>query len=703
MAHPRAPRMDERATDRSRRRRRAIGAAAATGVLGLVALLAVDAAWFAHGFSATWHATIDGRREVLTTTTEHRVLFPNVHRPLARVVQGWPFDRLGVPEALPAIDVDLRARLAVPGRHTYLAADAVREVEIYVDDVRVAAHDAVEPGEHDLRVRWQAQPEMQGDSGRNRRSDSARFELLWGPAPNPASPVPASALTPADGAWSGGRTTFWVLALAALAFTAFWVFGIVDVARHQDRVRRIGLLATAVVVAMAIGYRAFDHDVMPEFRENADELFATWNGWSLLHDGTTRGWSLWAYDYHGLVDVEEVRFFGEHRSVISPYFEHPPLLHLLAGVAAHLGGAEHWLEAKLAHTRWVPILLGGLCALLIVRITRRIQPSGPAPWLAGLLYAVIPSIVLQTRVIKEEALLTVLVTGMVFFFQRWRDDGHRTRDLALAAICAGASVLTKVPAIVYLPALVMLVAAERGQLRRAGIALAIGLGVSALLPLFGAVIDWEAFVYTLQRQGGRPVHWNLFPRWFDATMINHNFIGRGWILFLWLGFVGAVLRRGPREVAPVIVPLIAYMCAIAIGTGNWTFGWYIVPFYPLLCVGAGLFLARLWDRPDLLSGTLFVVLLVMYTMNFTLDVHYAKQPGSWGHLRAVVTLFVVGSLAPYAAVQVWRESRLAQRAARLATALGLATVVAVSGWFVLRYDTLYESHHALDGDEYFTR
>lgn len=696
--------MDERATDRMRRRRRAIAAAAAVGVLGIVTLLGVDAAWFAHGWSATWYAPVEGHREALTTTTEHRVSFPNVHRPLARVVQGWPFDRLGVPEELPAIDVDLRARLTVPaGRPMHLDAHAAREAAITVDGSPLGPDDAVAAGDHDLVVRWQAQPAMQGDSGRDRHSDSASFELLWGPAPHPSSAVPATALVPADGAWSGGRPTFYVIGLATLVFVAFWIFGIVDLEKHRERVRRLGLLATAAVVALSIGYRAFDHDVMPEFRENADELFATWNGWSLLHDGTTRGWSLWSYDYHGLVDVEEVRFFGEHRSVISPYFEHPPLLHLLVGVAAHLGGANHWLEAKLDHTRWVPILLGGLCTLLIVLITRRIEPLGPSPWLAGLLYAVVPSIVLQTRVIKEEALLTVLVTGMVFFFQRWRDDGHRTRDLALAAVCAGAAVLTKVPAIVYVPALVMLVAAERDQLRQAGIALAIGVGVSALLPLFGAAIDWEAFVYTLQRQGGRPVHWNLFPRWFDATMINHNFIGRGWILFLWLGFVGAVFRRGLREVAPVIVPLVAYMCAIAIGTGNWTFGWYIVPFYPLLCVGAGLFLGRLWDKPDLLSGTLFVTLLVMYTMNFTLDVDYAKQPGSWGHLRAVVTLFVVLSLAPYAAVQVWRESRLARRAARLATVLGLATVVGVSGWFVLRYDTLYESHHSLDGDEYFTR
>ncbi|MBX3272084.1 MAG: glycosyltransferase family 39 protein [Sandaracinaceae bacterium] len=696
--------MDEHLTDRTRRRRRAIGVASAAGLLGVALLLALDAGYFAHGYAATWYANVEGRRERLTTTTEHRVELPNVHRPLARVVQGWPSPRLPLPARLPEIDVELAATLTVPdGRPHYLAADVEREAEIVADGRALGPEDALAPGAHALVVRWRAQPLPQGDSGRNRRSDSARFALLWGPAPYPARPVPASALVPDGAAWPAARVALYGLGLPLLLLVAYWLFRAADAARPLDRARRLGLLATAAVVALSVGYRAYDYDVMPEFRENADELFATWNGWSLLHDGTTRGWSLWAHDYHGLVEVEQVRFFGESRSVISPYFEHPPLLHVLVGVAAHAGGASHWLEAKLSHTRWVPILLAGLCTLLVMAITRRIEGAGPAPYLAGLLYATLPSIVLQTRVIKEEALLTVLVAGLVWFFQRWRDDGRRTRDLAMAAVCAGAATLTKVPAVVYVPALVMLVAAERGQLRRAGFALAVGLGVSALLPIFGAIVDWDAFVYSLGRQGGRPMHWNLFPRWFDATMINHNFLGRGWILFLWLGFAGAMVRRGVRDTAPVIVPLVAYMCAIAIGTGNWTFGWYIVPFYPLLCVGAGLFLARVWQRPDLLGGTLFVTLLVMYTLNFTLDVHYAKQPASWSGLRTIVTLFVVFGLAPYAAVQVWRESRLARGAAKLATALGLATVVGVSGWFVARYDTLYESHHSLDGDEYFTR
>jgi len=296
----------------------------------------------------------------------------------------------------------------------------------------------------------------------------------------------------------------------------------------------------------------------------------------------------------------------------------------------------------------------------------------------------------------------VLVAAMVFFFQRWRDDGHRWRDLILTAVCAGAAPLAKVPAVVYVPALVMLVAAERGHARRAFAALGIGVAVASLLPLFGWLVDWDTFPYTIGRQGTRPVHWNLFPRWFDFTKINHNIVGRGWILFLWLGFVASIFRRGWRQTAPITVPLVAYMCAIAIGAGNWTFGWYVVPFYPLLCVGAGLFLARLWEEPDLLSGTLFVVLLVMYGLNFTLDVDYAKQPSSWPRLRGIVTVFCLCALAPYGAVQVWRRSPTARGLAKLATAVGLGAVLVLSGWFVVRYDVLYESHHGLDADEYFT-
>ena len=677
----------------------------AVATLGAVVWIALGVgadSYTSHGYSADWYTQVEGARTLVTRTTEHRVAFPNVHRPLSRIAQGWDYARLPRPTALPSIDAELRARITIPdGPPRYLGADASRAVELFVDGRR-AERRAITAGPHWLRVHWTGRPAPHGarSIGDGR---AVRFELLWGPSTAPADPVPRDALSPADGSWPTSRViVWWATLLGALAWMlllgwAAWP------TRPSGRARRWAAVATLSVVLLGTAYRSFDYDVMPELRENGDELFAMWNGWSLLEDGTTRGWSLWPNAYDGAVSIQPVESFGDPRAVISPYFEHPPLLHVLVGAATHLGGAHHWLETKLKHGRLVPIALSALSVMLLIAVGRRLYGPGPAAYLGGILYAVLPIIALQTRVIKEEALLVPLSLGTLWFFLRWRDGGKKTRDLALASVCAGLATIAKVPAAVFVPALVMLVAMERGETRKAALAASIGLSVASLWLVFGAVIDWDVFLDTQAKQGTRPTHWNLFPRFFDATLINHSVIGRGWILFLWLGAVASAFARGWRESAPVTVPLTAYLVAIAVGTGNWTFGWYIVPLYPFLCLGAGDYLARLWARPTFLTGTLFVVLLVMYTMNFTLDPAWAKTPDAWPTLRKMVSAFVVAFVGPYALVQVYQHSPGAQRLAKLATALGLAIVIAVSALFVVRYDELYERYHDFDRDMYFHR
>jgi 4-amino-4-deoxy-L-arabinose transferase-like glycosyltransferase len=673
-------------------------------VLAATAWLALAGAadgYFRHGWSASWFTSHEGQRVVVDTTTEHRVEMPNAHRPLARYVQGWPFERIPRPTALPTIDAELRARITIPsGPALVLGAESVGPAEIWVDG-RPAAEGPISPGVHDVLVHWTARPGAHPRGGS--AANTASFQLTWGPGELATTPVPREALVPGDGSWPQSRVILlWMALLGGLAWGAgaYFAFASSD---ERARRRRAGALVTVLVVLLGTGYRLFDYDVMPEFRENADELFATWNGWSLLEDGTTRGWSLWPEVYGGTVRHTQVRFFGEVRPVIEPYFEHPPLLHVLVGAAAHLGGAEHWLDAKLRHTRLVPIGLSALALFLMIAIGRRLYPRSPAAWLGALLFGVIPTIALQTRVIKEEALLVPLSLGMVWFFLKWRDDGRRMRHLLGAAICAGLAPLAKIPAVVWVPALVMLVAAERGETRRAVWAGIVGLAVASLLLVFAAVVDWDVFVLTQAQQGTRPTHWNLFPRFFDATLINHSLIGRGWALFLWVAFAASIFRRGRRDGAVLGVPLVTYLVAISVGSGNWTFGWYIVPLYPFLCLGAGDFLADLWKRPTLLGGALFVVLLVMYSLNFTLDPTWAKQPEAWPTIRRAVTLTVALSLAPYALVQVWRNNAFLGRLARLTTAVGLVAVVTLCGYFIATYDTAYETYRDFDRDTYFHR
>jgi len=684
--------------DGDRRLRAAI--AAALACLSVLAVAGVaDVAYFSRGYSATWYQYIDQQRVVIDRTTEHRVRFANVHRPLSRYLQGWPVREHAIPVDLPAVDVTLRAVLEIPEPMPLRLGTRVRRnAEIFVDGERLESQ-RLRPGPHDLWIRWTAKPGPYPRAGRV--TDGAFFQLIWGSSSDPNRPVPASALRPADGGGTS-RTVLWLLALLLGPLLGLGLYRVLMARRVEVRRDRLALIFTVGLVLLGLGFRGYDYDVMPEFRENVDELFATWNGWSLLEDGTPRGWSIWTSAYRGRARMESAQFFGESRPVITPYFEHPPLLHLLVGAAAHLGGAEHYLESKLRHTRLVPIGLMAIGTVLMIAIGRRLWPTSAGPFLGAAFFNVLPNITMQTRVIKEEALLVPLLLATVLFFLRWRDDGRRRHDLIIAALCAGAATLAKVPAGAFVIGLAMLIAAEPKAFKDAMKVVVIGVAVAALLLVYGAAIDWNNFIFAQSLQSQRAIHWNIFTGLFHETQINGNRTGQGWFLYLWFGYAAMLYSRGLRESAPLTVVPLVYFVAIAVGTGNWMYGWYIVPLYPFLSLGAGEFLAMTWRKPTLWGGVLLIGLLTFYSLNFFLDPTYAREGANWPLLRTVVTLTTAFALAPFAAAQVWHKYPGVVRLARATIVAALAVTVIGSANYVVHYDQLYESHDDFDADPWFT-
>jgi hypothetical protein len=490
------------------------------------------------------------------------------------------------------------------------------------------------------------------------------------------------------------RVALWLLGLFAVAGAASLVFLAL---RDGGRTRRthLRLLATLALVALAVAFRGFDYDVSPDPRDNEDELFAMWNGHSLLHDGVSRGWTLWPHLYMergpevGVVSVEHYVYRPFH--VVSPYFEHPPLLHLLVGAVGSLGGAEDHLEMKHAFGRLVPVAMSGVVVWLILAIGRRLDPGSAAPYFAALLWSMLPWIALQTRTIKEEVLVTPLLLGMVLAFLHYRDHPERARDpaspaarrwLVLAASLAAAAVLTKVTGFALCIALGVLVA-RVGRARDVGVVAALAVFGVSLLLAYGAALGWDAFVYAQETQSGRPVHFNIFLRFFDDPQINHSVIGRGWLLFLWLAAMASFFGRHRANTAVLVVPLFAYMGAIGLGSGTWSYGWYMTPLLPLLCLAAGRFLADLWREPELGRGAIFVLTLVLYSLNFATSEAYFFSPDTDVHdARRLLTLVLVALLAPYGLAQAfgWRSP------ARVALVGGLVTVLVVSAVFVGGYD-----------------
>jgi 4-amino-4-deoxy-L-arabinose transferase-like glycosyltransferase len=681
-----------------RARNVALGAAAALCIALLIVVLGIDRAYYANAITVSWRQTDPETEEgeqadfEVTRSVEHRVTFTHSHRAVGRYIQGWNYDRLPPPMS-PPIDAIVMAYVRIPdGPNRFVDADASGRTSITVDGAPMPA-DGLAPGSHRVEVWWHDR-----NPGR-----STRFELRWGRSRDALDPIPREQLTAVEGHWPLSRKLFWWIACGvalAISLLVGRALLVTDLARR----RRFELLATFVILGLALSFRLFDYDVMPQYLENGDELFALWNGWSILHDGTPRGWTLWPGSYGGQpITMTLISMHGVEWHVIEPYFEHPPLLHVLVGGAAMLGGADDWSHTRLMHGRLVPIALSTLSTWLVIVLSRRfdgrLTRTAFAPYLAGLFYAVLPTIAIQGRVIKEEAILTPLVIGAVLSFVRWRDDGRKTRDVVIAALLAGSCMLAKVTGLAVLAALVMLFALERAHREglRAGV---IGAMVASLFPIFGAMINWQVFAETQRLQGGRPTHFNLFLRFFDDGMINMTLIGRGWLLFLWLATAATALARSRRDTAALYMVPLFYLAAIGLGSGNWTYGWYISPIVPFLCIGVGRFLADLWESPELVRGALFSLTGVMYGFNFLLDPDFAKQGGNWPGIRRDVTILLALQLTPYALATAYPRLR---PLARFMTAFWIAVVVLLSGWFVTHFDVFYDTYRDFDRDAYFDR
>ncbi|MEM1416265.1 MAG: hypothetical protein AAGH15_15260, partial [Myxococcota bacterium] len=592
---------------------------------------AMTEGWTARGARITWETWLGDDWVPIQWTTETSAEIESSRRPLSRVTQGWSFDRYGVPEDMPRVRAIIETRIEVRQKgHLGLEVEGGDAAWVSLDGQPVTSRERargplLEPGERLVKLRFEgtlaAEPLALRLELCPPRSDAGCRDLDEGDFFLPGGRDPSKRV------WHWGVALLFGLLLASLAGHA---------ARRPSPRRRRALEATALalIVASGVGLRLVDYDVMPDFRENGDELFATWNGWSILQSGDTRGWSLWPGAYGNRVEVEKLTYFGQEWYVIQPYFEHPPLLHVLVGAAAHAGGAEHWAHAKLKHTRLVPIALQGLSLVLIFLLGRRLDPLGPAPLFASFLYAFLPTAVLQGRAIKEEALLVPLALAALIAWtgaERTAGRGFWAK-LTVAAMVAGLCTLTKVTGIALVFAVALLALRARGL--GAGLwALTAGLGVSALLMLYGTLIDWGTFVYAQGQQGVRGMHFNVFTRFFADSLINMNLVGRSYVVFLWIAFAASHARASPKTRLVLAAPLVIYLAGIALGSGDWTYGWYAMPLHALLCVGAGRYLAGLWHRPELLGGALVTLLLVFYGISFTLAPEAMQVPGMWVRTR----------------------------------------------------------------------
>ncbi len=391
------------------------------------------------------------------------------------------------------------------------------------------------------------------------------------------------------------------------------------------------VLAALLLVGALL--RVHQYTEVPRDLETYDEYFHAFAGVTLIHEGVPRAWTLVSKRYY------ENGFWKEWRGgrffIVEPWFDHPPLFSLLTGAAVTLGGARSMWEVQLAHMRLLPIALSLVTTALVFVVARRLASTELA-LLASALHAITPIIVVSNRLVKAESLLAALLLACIWACLEYLDSGKR-RWLLAAAVGAGLASLAKVLglALVVVNALLLV---SRSRWRDAVVASTISLAIFGLFFAYGAFYDWEIFRRVQGSQASLPLSLQTAFRIIlnGRIVLEHVFPFTG--LFLWLGAIVGLAPGPGRDLRDLRLALGVYFLTLC-GSVGLVYGWYPIPLYPLLVIGAASFLQKTFERPGLLPTAVVALLGVLPIFEVTLG-----RVSPFG-VRAAVLLTLLPALA----------------------------------------------------------
>jgi hypothetical protein len=469
--------------------------------------------------------------------------------------------------------------------------------------------------------------------------------------------------------------------------------------RGFDLAILVGLLVVAFVL------RAHQFDRIPYPNETADEYAFLWSGWSLLRDGTPTSWS-WKEAYGAAP-----RYFanGTLYQIVTPWLDHPPLYSLFVGAAARLTSANELLDVPLRAGRAASVLLGSLAVGLLYALTRLTHGRAVAT-IAGSIFAVVPTMVLASRLVVAESLTVVLLlvgllAGAFVVGARPGTAGadacasHVDSDesdlasgrpgrwlvwYAVALVAALLAPLAKVPGVAVGPA-IAIVLAQRGRQRLAfGAALASLVGV-ALYVGYGAALSWPFFSALMADQSSRSTGMEVLSFLLTGASTGPVSGRDAWIPLLWLAAAYATFRRD-RLLAALLIPYL--IVVIATVDQSVPRVWYREPLFPGLCLAGAIFLRDTWRRPEALR-----VCLIVFALGFGKLAEGMQLWESIGVAGHRLYPLAVGLLAtPIVGSLFWRANgwRIALRG-EVGVVVAAALVASVVQ--VWQADRLYPAYH----------
>lgn len=361
---------------------------------------------------------------------------------------------------------------------------------------------------------------------------------------------------------------------------------------------RIQLLFLVLILLLGFFLRFHNYTVWPRHGATFDEFAWTWLGINLIQKGVPISWS----PHSQYKERQHLRYQGAAFWIVKPYLEHPPLFGLVAGGFAILNGAHNMYDVTLAKIRPLSLTFGVLSILMVFIWTREIYGVGIA-LLSSLLYSIVPTIVIGSRIVQNENFFIPFFLLCLYYIVVYIKTGKRWfRNIAV--LLASLLVLAKIPWIVA-PASLAMIFLYHKKWQDTFIIIGSTVLFLSLFIFYGIYFDKHLFfdLWSLQLSRYDISFAGLFSLFTKPFLADRHYLD-GWVYF---GFISIFLmccqfKRHIFILFPFMAYFLIFVLAIPDEPGH---GWYRYPFYPFLLISISIFLKEYFIKNPFLTFLFF--------------------------------------------------------------------------------------------------
>ena len=371
------------------------------------------------------------------------------------------------------------------------------------------------------------------------------------------------------------------------------------------------ILTVFTILLLSLILHLHQYTDYPQRGASSDEYTYSFMGISLLTHGVPSSWS--NFTPYSAVKHYDLTINHLYFWIVEPYFDHPPLHGLLVGAWAMLNGENTFEKVQLSTIRLVPITLSVLTTFLIFILGKSQFGYATGIW-AMLIYATSTIMVMNTRVVFAENLLSPLFLSALYLYGQMKKSMSTKTALLLGLLC-GLAFWTKVAGSIVFVTLCVLFLYDRQKFKPILIVTSMMVLAVLLYVAYGMHYNAEVFWQILTIQSTRLIGPDSLHLLMTKPVIVNKVFYDGWYI---VGFIALFFTMvDTKKYKLIAIPGLLYLLSqvIAINREGES-GWYMIVMYPFFALSLGVLAQEYLAKKNLFITLISLFVGLSYILNF---------------------------------------------------------------------------------------